>query len=86
MSSETSAARVEGDRILSIDVVRGMAVLGILLMIAQGLANLRMVLNSLGRIPSVVWIAFVVAVAPAPDDEGVTEAIADRLRRASAPR
>jgi L-threonylcarbamoyladenylate synthase len=31
-------------------------------------------------------IAFVVAVAPAPDDEGVTEAIADRLRRASAPR
>lgn len=31
-------------------------------------------------------IAFVVAVAPAPDDEGVSEAIADRLRRASAPR
>ena len=39
MSSETSAARVEGDRILSIDVVRGMAVLGILLMniVAMGL-------------------------------------------------
>ena len=39
MSSEASAALVEGDRILSIDVVRGMAVLGILLMniVAMGL-------------------------------------------------
>jgi uncharacterized protein len=39
MTSETSAARAEGDRILSIDVVRGMAVLGILLMniVAMGL-------------------------------------------------
>ena len=42
-------------------VVKVTMFLGILLMIAQGLANLRMVLNSLGRIPSVVWIAFVVA-------------------------
>ena len=31
-------------------------------------------------------IAFVVAVPPDPDAEGVSEAIADRLRRASAPR
>jgi L-threonylcarbamoyladenylate synthase len=31
-------------------------------------------------------INLIVAVAPAPDDEGVSEAIADRLRRASAPR
>jgi uncharacterized protein len=39
MASETSAARGEGGRILSIDVVRGMAVLGILLMniVAMGL-------------------------------------------------
>ncbi|MFN7263781.1 MAG: DUF418 domain-containing protein [Phenylobacterium sp.] len=39
MASETSAARSAGDRILSIDVVRGMAVLGILLMniVAMGL-------------------------------------------------
>ena len=42
-------------------VVKVTMFLGILLMIAQGLANLRMVLKSLGRIPSVVWIAFVVA-------------------------
>ena len=42
-------------------VVKVTMLLGILLMIAQGLANLRMVLKSLGRIPSVVWIAFVVA-------------------------
>ena len=31
-------------------------------------------------------ITFIVAVPPDPDAEGVTEAIADRLRRASAPR
>ena len=31
-------------------------------------------------------IAFIVAVPPDPDAEGVSEAIADRLRRASAPR
>ncbi len=31
-------------------------------------------------------ISFIVAVAPDPDAEGVSEAIADRLRRASAPR
>lgn len=31
-------------------------------------------------------IAFIVAVPPDPDGEGVSEAIADRLRRASAPR
>jgi L-threonylcarbamoyladenylate synthase len=31
-------------------------------------------------------IAFIVAVPPEPDAEGVSEAIADRLRRASAPR
>jgi uncharacterized protein len=39
MASQTSAARGAGDRILSIDVVRGMAVLGILLMniVAMGL-------------------------------------------------
>ena len=42
-------------------VVKVTMFLGILLMIAQGFANLRMVLRSLGRIPSVVWIAFVVA-------------------------
>ncbi len=42
-------------------VVKVTMFLGILLMIVQGLANLRMVLKSLGRIPSVVWIAFVVA-------------------------
>lgn len=31
-------------------------------------------------------VAFIVAVPPGPDAEGVSEAIADRLRRASAPR
>lgn len=31
-------------------------------------------------------VTFIVAVAPDPDAEGVSEAIADRLRRASAPR
>ena len=38
------------------------------------------------RRADVSGITFIVAVAPAPDDEGVSEAIADRLRRASAPR
>ena len=57
MSSETSAARVEGDRILSIDVVRGMAVLGILLMniVAMGLPILTAVF---GLLVVVAWWYF----------------------------
>lgn len=43
-------------------VVKVTMFLGILLMIAQGFANLRDVLRSLGRIPPVVWVAFAVAV------------------------
>ncbi len=42
-------------------VVKVTMLLGILLMIAQGLSNLREVLRELGRVPRVVWLAFAVA-------------------------
>ena len=38
------------------------------------------------RRADIAGVGFIVAVPPDPDAEGVTEAIADRLRRASAPR
>jgi tripartite ATP-independent transporter DctM subunit len=43
-------------------IVKVTMFLGILLMIAQGLANLRMILREIGRIPAPVWIAIAVSV------------------------
>jgi len=42
-------------------IVKVTMLLGVLLMIAQGAANLRVVLAALGRIPAAVWIAFAAA-------------------------